>query len=260
MYMHSPYRKKIGLALGGGVARGVTHLGVLSALEEAGIPIDCVAGTSAGSLIGAIYCSGYGLERALEVASHMSWWKIARPVWPSQGFLSFTRLERFLVMELGDLSFTDLKIPYAAVAADIDSGKEVVLCEGRLAPAVRASCSVPGVITPIKVDGRRLVDGSIANTLPVSAARNLGADYVIGVDIFPHFARRGWGAAGIGFAALEILVENAGGGRCCADCLICPDLAGKSYLKFSNWKMYYELGRKAALEKLPQILEDTHYG
>ncbi len=247
-------RKKVGLALGGGVARGIAHLGVIGVLEEAGVPIDLVAGTSAGAVIGAVYCAGYGLARATQVAAKMRWWKIASLAWPSEGFLSFRRMERFLVRALGDLTFADLKIPFSAVATDIDTGQEVDLCEGRLAPAVRASSSVPGAIQPVRLDGRRLVDGSLTNTLPVTVARRMGADYVIGVDIFPHFVRRGWGPFGTGFAALEILIQNAGGGLRQADCLICPDLAGTSYLRFSRWKFFYEQGRKRALEKLPHIL------
>jgi NTE family protein len=248
------HHKKIGLALGGGVARGIAHLGVLSALEEAGLPIDCVVGTSAGSVIGAVYCAGYGLEKAIHIASRMSWWNIAAPVWPAEGFFSFARMERFLTRELGDLSFSDLHTPYAAVAADIDTGEEVILCEGRLALAVRASCSVPGLVAPVKINGRRLVDGSIANTLPVSVARRMGAETVIGVDIFSPAIRRFWGAPGLGLAALEILVQNAGNGCRQADILICPSLSGKSYLRFSRWRELFELGRQAAREKLPEIL------
>jgi NTE family protein len=246
-------RKKVGLALGGGSTRGLAHLGVIGVLEDAGISIDLVAGTSLGSIIGAVYCAGYSSTKAIQVAAHMGWWKIAALTWPSGGFFSLNPLERFLVRQLGNISFSDLKIPLAVVATDIDTGKEVILCEGPLAPAVRASSSIPGIIVPARLNGRRLVDGALANTVPVSVVRRMGADYVIAVDILPHSVRKFWGPFGVGFAALEILIQNAGGGLQQADCLIRPDLAGSSYWRFSRWKYLYELGRKQALEILPQI-------
>jgi NTE family protein len=251
--MEEHARKRIGLALGGGVVRGLAHIGVLAVFQEAGIPIDFVAGTSAGSLVGASFCAGLDIEEIWSFAAGMRWWHIARPVLPLQGFVSFEPMEGWIVRELGDITFSDLKIPFTAVATDLNSGEPVILNEGRLAPAVRASCTVPGLVVPLELDGRLLGDGSLSNTVPVSVLRALGADYVIGVDIFSSSIRRRWGPFGLGFAALEILIQRAGGGLSEADCLITPDLAGATYFRFSKKEHLMKQGEKAAREKLDCI-------
>jgi NTE family protein len=246
-------RKRIGLALGGGVVRGLAHIGVLAVLQQAGIPIDYVAGTSAGSLVGASFCAGMSIEAILDFAVKMRWWHIARPVLPVQGFVSFEPMERWIMSELGDLTFADLRIPFTAVATDLNSGESVILNDGRLAPAVRASCTVPGLVTPLELDGKLLGDGSLSNTVPVSILRAMGADYVIGVDIFTSSIRRRWGPLGLGFAALEILIQRAGGGITQADCVITPNLAGATYFRFSKKEHLMEQGEKAAREKVDCI-------
>ncbi len=245
-------RKRIGLALGGGVARGLIHIGVLSVLERAGIPIDCVAGTSAGSLVGAAYCAGLGLERIRAEAARLRWHHLASLAWPSQGLFSFEKLERWMINQVGDITFADLKIPFAAMATDLRTFEPVVLCKGRLAPALRASCSFPGLVTPIEIDGRLLCDGFVTNSVPVSAVRAMGADYVIGVDILAPAVRSRLGALGYGMAGIEIMAQGAGQGRLQADCLIAPDLAGVSYLRL-DYKKLLALGERAAEEKLPVI-------
>jgi NTE family protein len=235
--------------------RGLAHIGVLSVLEREGIPIDYVAGTSAGSLIGAVYSAGLSVEEILEFATRLHWWNIARPVWPVRGFVSFDKMERWLVKELGDLDIADLKLPYAAVATDLRTGQPVCFRQGKLAPAVRASCSVPGVVTPVELDGHLLGDGSLANTVPVSVLREMGADFVIGVDIFQSSIHPRWGPFGMGFTALEILVQRAGGGIVQADCLISPELGGETYLRFSQKERLFDLGAKAAEGSLGCIRE-----
>ena len=245
-------RKRIGLALGGGVARGLAHIGVLSVLERAGIPIDCVSGTSAGSIMGAVYCAGWSLERIRQEAARIRWHQLASPVWPSRGLVSFDKLERWLVGHLGDIMFADLEIPFAAATTDLKTFEPVTLHEGRLAPAVRASCSFPGLVTPIELDGRLLCDGFVSNSVPVSAARALGADYVIGVDILAPAVRPRWGALGYAVAGFEIMAQKAGQGYQTADCLISPDLTGVSYLHLDYQKLV-TLGERAAKEKLPAI-------
>ena len=249
-------RKKVGLALGGGVARGPAHIGVLSVLEEANIPIDCVSGTSAGSIIGAVYCAGLELNKMQRLARQMSWQQIASPVWPQRGLVSFKRMDPWIEEYLGTLYLEDLPIPMAAVVTDVYTGKPVVLREGRLATAVRASSSVPGVIVPAEINGRLLCDGGISANVPIDAARQLGADYVIGVDLFaPEYDGRG-GPLGIGLAAVETLIRNSGSGVDKADCLIVPDINDHSYLRFAQGDTYVALGEAAAREKLPQILAD----
>jgi NTE family protein len=247
---------KIGLALGGGVVRGFAHLGVVAALEEAGLPIHCVTGSSAGSLVGAIYSAGIPISTALADASKLAWHKIVSLAWPSRGLFSFDPLEKWLIFTLGNINIEDLPKSYAAVATDLDTGELIVLHQGKLAPAVRASCSVPGFFVPREIDGRLLGDGSLVESIPSSVARQLGAEYVIGVDILTPTVREGWGALAYGIDALEIVIQRAGGGYQEADCLIRPALAGHTYLRFSKVNELYELGRLAAQEALPKISAD----
>jgi NTE family protein len=253
-------RKRVGLALGGGVVRGMAHIGVLSVLEEAGIPIDFIAGSSAGSVVGAIYATGGGAEYLLGLAISLRWWRLIRLVWPRRAFLSFQPLGDWLVRELGDVRFSDLKTPFTAVAADLNSGEPIYLSEGRLAPAVVASCSVPGIFEPAEIGGRILGDGCLAETLPVKILRQMGADYVIGVDIFSASFRTHWGPIGMGFNALEILLRRSGGGIADADCLIVPNLKGKTYLRFSKKEELFALGRDAGIEKLERLRSDLQLG
>jgi NTE family protein len=254
----SKKQRRVGLALGGGVARGIAHIGVLQVLNEAGIEIDFVAGSSAGSIIGASYCAGRSIEEIFEIGMRMRWWHIARPVWPSRGLVSFAMLEKWLINYLGDLQFAQLHIPYAAVATDLDSGEPVVLQEGRLAPAIRASCSIPGIVTPVEIDGRVLGDGCLSDTVPVDVLRSMGADLVIGVDLFKTSMRPGWGAIGLGLVAIEILLQRAGGGIDDADILITPDLAGASYVRFSRREWFYKQGKIAATDALDTIRAKLH--
>ncbi|MBN1147435.1 MAG: patatin-like phospholipase family protein [Anaerolineales bacterium] len=246
-------RKHVGLALGGGVARGIAHLGVISVLEEAGIPIDCISGTSVGAIIAAGYAAGIGAQRLIEYAHWFRWRRIARPVLPLKGLVSFDRLASWMVREFGDLTFADLKIPCAVVATDLRKGEPVALRQGRLAPAVQGSCSVPGFVTPVELDGRLLCDGGVSDMLPASVLRSMGADLVIGVDIFAFKIRPSLGPVGYLLAGLEILLDRSGCGVDEADCLIAPDLAGKPYTRFSQRVELIELGRQAALQKLPCI-------
>lgn len=247
--------KRVGLSLGGGAVRGWAHLGVLSELVQAGISIDYVAGTSAGSLVGAIYCTGISYDQIMEEAAGIRWWHFVRPVWPTRGFVSFDRLEKWLISKFGDISFADLKIPFAAVATDLKTGKSVPLQSGRLAPAICASCAVPGLVTPIVIDGQLLGDGAVSDTVPVGVLRDMGAEIVIAVDIFKPSMRPRLGALGMGLNALEILIQNAGGGIESADCLITPDLAGDTYVRFSRKQNLLLLGQQAAREKLPEIIK-----
>jgi NTE family protein len=163
--------KRIGLALSGGIARGPAHLGVLQALERAGLHIDCVAGVSAGALVGALYCAGIVTERALKLLRYFGWRTISRLVWPRRGFFSFSKLERWLANLLGEVRFEDLKRPFAVIVTDLQTWEPVILRSGRLAPAVHASCVPPGFVEPVQIDGRWYCDGGASQNLPVTAAR-----------------------------------------------------------------------------------------
>ena len=169
-------RLRVGLALGGGVARGLAHIGVLSVLEEAGVPIDCVAGTSMGAIIGASYCAGLSIDELKANAARTGWWSVSRPLLSANGFITFNRLEHWVEDKIGEFDVRDLAIPFAAVARDLVTGERVVLWRGRLCTAIRASCSVPGFAPPVELDGRMLVDGGISVNIPADVARLLGAD------------------------------------------------------------------------------------
>ncbi|WP_420630003.1 patatin-like phospholipase family protein [Candidatus Leptofilum sp.] len=248
-------RIRVGVALSGGVARGPVHVGVLSVLEREGIPIDCIAGVSAGSVVGAAYCAGLPMPNMREMAANLGWRNVANLTWPRHGLLSFDKMERLIVDLLGDLDIRDLAIPFATVVTDLDLGEQVVLREGRLATAVRASCSVPGFVTPVQMNGHCYCDGGVVDNLPVDAVRQLGADFVIGVDLFvPHYSRR-LGPLGAGTAAIQTLVRQSGGGFKDADCLIQPEISGHSYLNFSRKKseQYIALGAAAAQKVVPSL-------
>jgi NTE family protein len=247
-------RKRVGLALGGGGARGMAHVGVLRVLEQEKIPVDCIAGTSVGSLVGAAYATGLRSDRLMEMALSVRWRNIARPVWPRYGFFSFDKMESFFTGLVGDLTFDDLEIPYAAVTADLATGEQVVLKEGRVAPAVRASCSVPGLVTPVPLNGRLLVDGGIANNLPISVVRQLGADVVIAVGLGVPQGNRPLGPLSIGVAAIEYLVIHAADDPATADVYIPIPVWGiGSLLRMSRRHRHIALGRQAAEQALPAI-------
>ncbi len=247
-------RLRVGLALGGGVARGLAHIGVIAVLEEAGVPIDCIAGTSIGAIIGASYCAGQTIDELKASAARAGWWDISRPLPSATGLITFNRLERWLEDTIGEYDVRDLAIPFAAVASDLVTGQRVVLSSGRLCTAIRASSSVPGFAQPVELDGRLLVDGGITDNVPADVARLLGADYVIGVDVFMHVLRHRLGPFGYGLAAIETLVRHAGMGDAECDCLIVPHMEGRSYFHFSHYEQFIALGEEAARQKLPTIL------
>jgi NTE family protein len=176
-------RKTVGLALGGGSARGFAHIGVLKVLESAGIPVDLIAGTSMGAVVGAFYCSGIGLRMIERLAGH-----IQRNHWmdwtfPRMGLASGDKMEQLLAMLTRNKTFADLNKPFAVVAADLVRGEKVVIKNGNVARAVRASAAIPGVFCPVEYQGRTLVDGAVVERIPVQTARDLGADVVIAVDV-----------------------------------------------------------------------------
>lgn len=140
--------RRIGLALSGGAARGLAHLGVLTALSRNNIPVDYVAGCSAGAILGAVYCAGMSLDQMHKFVPYISWRRIAKPIRSADGLLTFEKLERWLIMLLGDLEFSDLTIPLVIVAMDAESGERVIIRHGCLAKAVRARFSESGPVRP----------------------------------------------------------------------------------------------------------------
>jgi NTE family protein len=178
---------KLGLALSGGGARGLAHIGVLRALEKANIHPDYLTGTSMGGVIAAGYASGLSpddLEQiALEYGSIRKLWRLADPTLPRRGLFQGERLLAFFENHLQGCTFADLRIPLTLVAVDLNSGQEVNLREGSVAEAVRATVSVPGLLAPVERNGQRLVDGGLLNNLPVDVVQEMGADVTLGVNV-----------------------------------------------------------------------------
>lgn len=245
--------KKVGLALGGGAVRGFAHIGVIQVLQREGIPIDFVAGTSVGSIIGAAYCTGMPLEEIIEASKKITWFRIVRPHWGSDGIVSFRGIRTLIENIFDTPTFEGLQTPFAVVTTDIDADEGVVISDGQVAPAVEASCSVSGVVAPVEWQGKRLADGIFVNAVPVSVVQEMGADYVIGVDVFKPLIRPRWGFISHLVNAFEIVLRHAGGGMESADCLISPDIGGFTYLRFAKRNELIEMGRHAAESKLPEI-------
>ncbi len=174
----------IGLALSGGAARGNAHVGVLRALAEHNVPIDYVAGTSAGSLVGGALAAGMPLDEIEELGRKLRWRDIGRVTMSRLGVQSNERLEQYLRARLPVTKFEDLRIPFAAVAAELKTGAAVIIREGDVPFAIRASCAIPGWYVPVTDDqGRQLVDGGLVAVIPATVARSLGADIVVAVDV-----------------------------------------------------------------------------
>lgn len=179
---------KIGLALGSGAARGIAHIGVIKALEEAHIPVDFIAGTSMGSLVGACYAADAQISALEEIALTSNVRKLAKLLDPQfslfrTGLLHGGKIEKFLKELIGNKNISDCSIPYAAVAADLKTGSEIVINEGPLIAAVRASIAIPGVFIPIYHHGMYLVDGGTVNPVPANVVRAMGANFIISVNV-----------------------------------------------------------------------------
>jgi NTE family protein len=181
--MFTRKRKKIGIAFGGGAAKGLAHLGVLKVLQEESVDIDLAAGTSAGSFVGALFCAGYDWKEIRDMALKVKWTDLITPTFPKLGLVETEKLEGMLNGLLKSKDFESLSIPFRAVAVDIGRGEEVVLHSGSIARAVRASCSIPAIFEPTRLDNRLLVDGGLLNDVPADVVRNMGADLVIAIDL-----------------------------------------------------------------------------
>lgn len=184
--------KKVGLALGSGAAWGLAHVGAVAVLQQEGIPVDMIAGTSAGAMIGALIAQGKSAEELKQLLLKMTWRRLVRLVDLSPfstGFVRGNRIRGLLEVFIGgDVDFSDLKLPLACVATDVDTGEEVVIDQGSVLDAVRASISMPGIFTVVRRDGRRLIDGGLVDPVPVSVAERMGAGFVIAVNVMPELA------------------------------------------------------------------------
>jgi len=178
-------RRKLGVALGGGVVRSLANIGVLNILAREEIQIDVLAGTSAASIIGVIYASGVSIQEVNEIALHTGWRDLIAIAWwnPWLGILSSVKIEQFLARHCRCRLFEELVMPFSVMTADLMTGAERVFSTGEIAPAVRASCSIPGVFQPMLIGKRLYIDGCYVNQIPARAVRSMGADVVVGCDV-----------------------------------------------------------------------------
>jgi NTE family protein len=254
-------RKKepsLGIALSGGLALSVCHIGVLKAFEEAGLGISCIAGTSGGAVVGACYAAGVPLEQIAEAASEMRWRSMAGLRRPRLGFFSSENIAALVTSQIGEITFDELRIPFRAVSADLVTGQELDIGHGNVGQAVRASCTIPAVFEPVSKDDRLLVDGGLVNKLPVDVVRRMGADVVVASDV-TYAARAAWYPRNVLDTILITLSlmgeEKTRSHRAMADFMICPVIEGASALSFARWPEYIEAGQEAAREVIPTVKE-----
>ena len=253
----APVRRRIGLVLSGGAVRGAAHLGVLQVLDEAGIRPDLVVGVSAGSVVGGLYCAGLSPVALQQAAKEMNWNRLARLVRPRLGVFDISAIGQIIDDLTGGLTFEQLKIPFAAVAVDIISGNLVVFRQGPLGRAIHASCAIPGLFNPVEDGERLLIDGGALDNLPVAIARDMGADYVIAVDLLPlPTTPAAWPKNILDMWSLSIYTimrrTRTWEGQT-ADVLIQPDIAHTSFVDFGQVDLLAQKGREAALEHLVRI-------
>jgi NTE family protein len=282
-----PRPRTVGYALGGGAARGIAHIGALSVLEEHGIYPDFIAGTSIGAVVGGLYAAGFSPLRMKALLEDLRWRDVAGISLPAinlaslslsvqgmaglvgiTGLFDLDKLVPWINQRLGTpVRFDQLNIPFAAVATDVVTGEAVVLNEGTVAEAVRASAGVPGIFTPVRRGARLLVDGAVSANLPVAVAREMGADYVIGFDLLPASGAVWYSRDEPKLTEpanlLEILVHTiyamvrltqAYGPL--PEIVIEPQIGHISFTDLRAGNKLYDLGRAAAEAVAPQILQD----
>lgn len=172
---------KIGLTLSGGGARGISHLGVIQALEEFGVKPTVMSGASAGSIVGSLYCYGYSPQEILSYIQSISLYKSVRPAWSLNGLLSLDGLKALLLEKMPENSFSSLKRPFTVVATDLKKGASEYFSEGPVVEPIMASCCIPGIFNPIAFNGSMYVDGGVLDNLPATAIRDK-CDFLIGVN------------------------------------------------------------------------------
>lgn len=257
--------RKIGLAMGGGGARGLAHFGIVKALHQLGVSIYCISGTSIGAIIGGIIAAGVE-DRADEWLNIPDWRKLP-PLFleiclPWRGLIRGRKIERFLRETIPSGSFTDLKMPFAVVATDYNNGSEVVLQDGDVHTAIRASMSIPGIFYPVEINGRILVDGGLVNPVPVDVCRQLGAERVIAIDINSNrarFARREMSDVNI-LDAIDVMFTICTNRMTeiklqefPPDLLLCPELRDIKMLDFRNARELVAQGYEYAMLRRDDI-------
>jgi NTE family protein len=252
---------RLGLALSGGAARGVAHVGVLKAFEAEGLRVDCVAGTSAGALVGGAYAAGMSVAELEEVGRGLRWRDLGRVTLSRLGVQSSARMEEYIRARFPRTRFEELKIPFAAVATDLRTGAAVVMRdEGDVALAIRASCALPGWYVPVvDAQGRQLIDGGLVANLPTGAARALGAEVVVAVDVNYEGAKfMGAPTSVIGVLLQSIIVVQRTAvvhQRQSADVVISPEVGHIRWDEMTRADELIAAGEQAARAALPAIRE-----
>ena len=246
----------IGIALGGGFARGIAHVGVLKVLEEEGIPVKFIAGTSVGALIGAAYCSGLSIAELEEVARKVRFATFARWTLSRYGFATNDRMVSFLERILKVKTFEELRIPLGVVATEFNTGEGAVFRTGPLIGPVRASCAYPGMFLPVNVDGRCYVDGMLSHPVPASPVREMGADRVLAVHLKGAWSckttpRHLFDVIGQSFAIAQERMSDRW--RRTADLVIEPDVAGFDFDDFKRAGELLHVGESAMRRALPAV-------
>ncbi|TVR74167.1 MAG: hypothetical protein EA427_01340 [Spirochaetaceae bacterium] len=250
-------RGSLGLALGGGAARGIAHIGVIKVLQEEEIPICCVAGTSIGSVVGAFYCAGKSWREMWEITQSISWGELVRPTFSGMGLVKTERLEKLLVEHLGEITFDDLQVPLTTVAVDIMTAEPVLFRSGSVARAARASASIPGIFEPIETEaGQFLVDGGVSDNLPSRVVREMGASAVLAVDLNRESSdgKTPRNLLDVTFRTFAVLMWNTSReGREDADLLLAPDIDHIGFHDLGKAEELFAAGEESARRALPQI-------
>ena len=252
-----PGELRIGLALGGGFARGIAHVGVLRVLERSGIPISIIAGVSSGAIVAAAAASGASADEIEKIALSMKFRDIAKWTLNLQGLAGSDRMITFLARLLKVNRFEDMKIPLAIVATDLVRGKPVTFHgEGDVVFPIRASCAYPGLFLPLRHEGRLLVDGFVSMEVPAEVLPQLGANYVISVVIPNNDGIEDYGNMfSVVSRCFQVMSARAEGGwRRHSNVVIAPAVANMAWDSFPSAKRLIELGEQAAQAALPEIL------
>jgi len=252
----SDHVPSIGLALGGGFARGLAHIGVLKVLEEEKIPINFIAGTSVGALIGAVYASGAHPQEMAEIAAQVRFRDFARWTVSRLGFASNDRMAGVLHRWLKVKTFEELRVPLAVVATDFVTGEPAVFSSGELIGPVRASCAYPGMFLPVSVNGRLMVDGMLAYSVPTTPLRKMGAERVVAVYLKAHWAnsappRSVFDVIGQCFSIAQAKMSSLW--QADADVVLEPEVQGFAYDAFDRAPALVRAGEEAARRALPRI-------
>ena len=250
-----PVTLKIGLALGGGAAKGFAHIGVIKMLEASGIHPDVVSGTSAGSVVGALYAAGMDPFQLQEQAFSLDESKIRDVRLFSGGLVQGQKLEDYINTAVNHRAIQELKLPFAAVATQLETGERAVFIRGNTGQAVRASSSIPGVFEPVLIGNKHYVDGGVVSPVPVDAARQLGANFVIAVDISASpGGTNPQGMVNIVGQSITIMGRQLGRQELArADVVIRPNISGIGATDFEQKNQAILEGERATLAMIPLI-------